>query len=239
MANFIAIFFCGFMKKLLIIGFTLIICTILSAQFRVGGEIGANGSSLGSDDKTAYQTNSFLYGGEIGATGEYSITNDLIFKGGLFFSQKGMNTSAINIEANGETTYIKSKIRFDYLVIPIMYHDVTQLSRAERFKAFFNVGPVISVAVYGFRNDSYNRISSGLNVSADSSKTFHVGYTGKDITPINLGLHLGGGLEYNDAFTVEFFYYKGLTKAQGETHSYNSSFGITFGYIYTIPGKYR
>lgn len=220
------------MKKLILIGFIFCSsCIAAFSQFRVGGETGLNISSMGAGDKTAYESLSSLLGLNIGATGEYIINSDITLHGGLIFSQKGMNTNLYKPEEYGNFTSIKTKVRINYIDIPVLYHDFAQKANGGKVKLIVNVGPVISLAVSG-KVDSLKQTKSG---SATTSDKLKIGFSGNKYNLLNLGIHIGGGVEVYDMITAEVFYYRSFTKAQNEAHTWNSVLGISVGYIYKLP----
>ena len=224
------------MRRLILLSCIVYITNINAvSQFRIGGEAGLNYSSLGYDDKTAYQSISSLYGLRLGAVSEYVINNDISFRGGLIFSQKGMNSETNQPLDKGNYKSTKSKIRFNYIDIPILFHDYAQKAKGGSLKVFVNVGPVLSVGLWGYRTDSYKQSKGGVITASDTTTNFKVGFSGNKINALNFGLHLGGGVELYDMITTELSYYKGLTRAQNGTHTWNSVLAFTVGYIYKLP----
>ncbi len=202
------------------------------SQYRIGGQIGLNDCNMGYDDKTSYQVISQFYGLNIGAVGEYSITPDLTIRGGLIFSQKGMNSETKTSGKNDDYTLNKYRLKINYLDIPILYHDFAQKARGGQVKALINVGPVFSFALTGKKVIS-DKVFSGIITPADSTQKLTFGSSGK-YNLFNFGIHIGGGVELFDMLTIELFFNKGLSMVGKGTHLQNSVFGLSVGYIYKL-----
>lgn len=181
------------MKKIIFTLALAFVATFSYAQeFGFGPKVGLNYSMVSGDVTEAPTAR---YGLNIGAFAEYKFTKLWAVEGALMYSAQGVNDKW----DAGEGVTVKSKIKADYLNVPLL----AKCYVAGGFNVF--IGPQFGFLLSAKNHQSAPGFESQTdNIKDDCNKVSIAGVAGFGYQ-FKMGLNLSAGFQYgfNDTFTSE------------------------------------
>ena len=220
------------MKNLLKLFVVVLVCTMTTESFaqRIGVKAGLNLSNMlmKDDDDTYSDDYKMLPGFHVGVIAEIPFNDMISFEPGLLLSTKGFKYE-YNETLFGFDVKEKAKMNLYYIDIPLNFKASFEVGDANIYGA---IGPYIGYGISGKIKAEATVMgeteteTEDINWGSDEEKD--------DLKPLDLGLTVGAGLEYN-SFLFGISYGYGLANISPYTDDgskiSNRVLGISVGYM--------